>query len=34
MLHLGYFKDKSEAIAARRAAEREHGFHENHGRAF
>lgn len=30
--HLGYFKDKSDAILARKAADREHGFHENHGR--
>lgn len=34
MLHLGYFKDKNAAIAARREAERKLGFHENHGRAF
>lgn len=30
--HLGYFKKKSDAIAARRAAETELGFHHNHGR--
>ena len=30
--YLGCFTDKAEAIAARRAAEVEHGFHENHGR--
>lgn len=29
---LGYYASKDEAIAARRAAEKEHGFHENHGR--
>ncbi|WP_289169900.1 HNH endonuclease [uncultured Pseudoalteromonas sp.] len=28
---LGYFNDKSEAIAARLAAEREKGYHLNHG---
>ncbi|KPL67431.1 hypothetical protein SZ64_04515 [Erythrobacter sp. SG61-1L] len=32
-IHLGYFTSKIDAIAARRAAEREHGFHPNHGRA-
>ena len=31
MLHLGYFTDQSEALAARKAAERRHGFHQNHG---
>lgn len=31
--HLGRFADKDEAIAARKAAEIEHGFHPNHGRA-
>lgn len=34
MRHVGYFKDRDEAIEARRAAERQYGFHENHGRAF
>lgn len=29
--HLGYFKDKYDAIAAREAAERRFGFHANHG---
>lgn len=29
--HLGYFKDKSGAIAAREEAERRLGFHANHG---
>jgi hypothetical protein len=32
-VHLGTFNTKEEAIAARKAAEREHGFHPNHGRA-
>jgi len=31
--HLGFFIDKADAIAARKAAEIEHGFHSNHGRA-
>lgn len=31
--HLGYFSDKRLAIAARKEAERENGFHSNHGRA-
>lgn len=30
--HLGYFTDKSEATAARKAAEAKYGFHANHGR--
>ena len=29
--HLGYFDDKQAAIRARRGAEREYGFHANHG---
>lgn len=30
-IHLGLFADKSEAIAARKAAEAKYGFHANHG---
>jgi len=30
--HLGYFNTKESAIAARKAAEREQGYHANHGR--
>lgn len=29
---LGYFADKNDAIAARKAAEIKHGFHANHGK--
>ncbi len=31
-MHLGFFTDKSDAIAARKAAEIKYGFHKNHGR--
>lgn len=31
-VNIGYFDTKEEAIAARKAAEIEHGFHPNHGR--
>lgn len=31
-LHIGCFDDFKDALAARKIAEREHGFHENHGR--
>jgi hypothetical protein len=30
--YLGMFQNLEEAVAARRTAEREHGFHRNHGR--
>lgn len=30
--HIGYFTDLAEATAVRKAAELEHGYHENHGR--
>jgi len=30
--HLGYFKEMSDAVVARHAAEREYGFHPNHGK--
>lgn len=33
VIHLGSFVDLADAIAARRAAEVEHGYHPNHGRA-
>lgn len=33
LLHLGVFINKEDAIAARKAAEVKHGFHENHGRS-
>jgi hypothetical protein len=32
VIRLGWFLEKDEAIAARRSAEIEHGFHPNHGR--
>lgn len=33
VISLGTFSTKAEAIEARKTAEREHGFHANHGRA-
>lgn len=32
-IHLGSYHSMAEAVSARKAAEVEHGFHENHGRA-
>lgn len=32
--HVGYYKDKVEAVAARLGAEKELGFHDNHGRSY
>ena len=31
--HIGYFTSFDEAVAARKAAETQYGFHENHGKA-
>ena len=31
--HIGIFKDFHEAVSARKSAEREYGYHPNHGRA-
>ena len=31
-IYLGYFKTKAEAVAVRKAAEKKHGYHPNHGR--
>ena len=33
LIHIGFFTEKADAIAARKQAERDHGFHPNHGRA-
>lgn len=30
--HVGYFQTFNEAVAARKAAEKLHGYHPNHGR--
>lgn len=32
LIHLGLFKDKQDAIRARKRGENKYGFHENHGR--
>jgi len=32
-VHLGFFDDKDDAIAARKAANIKYGFHANHGAA-
>ena len=32
-IHIGIFKNKEDAIKARKAAEIEYGYHENHGRS-
>ena len=34
LIHLGYFADKAEAAAARKAAEIKYNYHANHGREF
>lgn len=33
-IHIGYFKDKQDAIDARKKANIKYGFHKNHGKPY